>query len=65
MDDERFTDPVLELASRCGDYPGNVLEFADTTAEEARQVLEALDEVEAEMAASDIASRLRRQGHTL
>ena len=63
--DGKFDDPVLELARRCGDYPGNVLEFADTTAEEAELVLQAIDETEAEMAASDIASRLRSEGHIL
>jgi hypothetical protein len=63
--DGKFDDPVLELARRCGDYPGNVLELADTTDEEARRVLGVLDEVEAAEAASDIASRLRQQGHAL
>lgn len=65
MDGEGFSDPVLELTRRIGDYPGDVLEFADVSDEEAELVLATLDEVDAEEAASDIASRLRQQGHTL
>jgi hypothetical protein len=56
---------VLELTRRIGDYPGDVLEFADVSNEEAELVLATLDEVEAAEAASDIASRLRQQGHAL
>jgi hypothetical protein len=65
MDDGHFADPVLELTRRIGDYPGDVLEFADVSNEEAELVLATLDEVEAAEAASDIASRLRQQGHAL
>jgi len=65
MDDGRFDDPVLELARRTGDYPGGVLDLADVSNEEAELVLATLDEVEAAEAASDIASRLRQQGHAL
>ena len=63
--DGKFDDPVLELARRCGDYPASVMEFADTSAEQAELVLQAIDETEAEMAASSIVSTLRQQGHTL
>jgi hypothetical protein len=56
---------VLELTRRIGDYPGDVLEFAGVSDEEAELVLATLDEVEAAEAASDIASRLRQQGHAL
>jgi hypothetical protein len=62
MDGYGFTDPVLELTRRLGDYPGDVLEFAGTTDEEARQVLEVLDEVEAEEQAAELAGDLRAAG---
>jgi recombinational DNA repair protein RecR len=65
MDDGHFADPVLELTRRIGDYPGDVLEFADVSNEEAELVLATLDEVEAETTASDITRRLRQQGHIL
>jgi hypothetical protein len=60
-----FEDPVLELSHRLGHGPEGVLDFADTTDEEAETVLAVLDEVEAEEQASGIVSRLRAQGHTL
>lgn len=62
MAEQVFDDPVLQLALRCGDYPSSVLEFADTTDEEARQVLEVLDEVEADEKAAGLAASMRRAG---
>jgi hypothetical protein len=59
-----YSDPVIELAIRCGG-PERVLDFADTTADEAETMLEVLDEVEAEERAASIAGNLRRMGHTL
>lgn len=56
--DEHFADPVLELARRTG---GDVFDLAATD-EEASQVLEVLDEVDAELEAGDLAARLRRGG---
>ncbi len=65
MAQRTFEDPVLELATRLGGGPEGVLDFADTTDEEAEIVLGVLDEVEAEEQARGIVSRLRQQGHTL
>lgn len=60
--DERFSDPILELASRTD--LGDVLELAPTD-EEARALLEVIREVGAEEEAGRIAGRLREQGHVL
>ena len=66
MDGAGFSDPILELTRRCGDDVGYAFELAsEMTEAEARQVLEAIDETEAEQRASDIVDRLRRQGHAL
>jgi hypothetical protein len=55
---EPFTDPVLELARRCG-----VFELAsEVNDEQAWLVLEAIDETEAEMRASSLARDLRAAG---
>lgn len=62
MDDYGFGDAVLELARRTD--LGDVLELAPTD-EEARVLLEVMDEVEAEEQASDIVATLRQQGHAL
>jgi hypothetical protein len=55
-----FTDPVLELAART-DLAG-VLDLAPTD-QEARDVLEAMAEAEAEQRTGAILGRLRREGH--
>lgn len=57
-----FSDSVLELARRTD--LGGVLELAPTD-EEARVLLEVMDELQAEEKAGDIATTLRQQGHTL
>ena len=64
MGGEAFTDPVLEFAARAGDDAFGVFELGATD-EEARLANEALDEVDAEEAASSIVGRLRHQGHIL
>jgi hypothetical protein len=60
---EPFTDPVLELARRCGGDVGDVFELAsEVNDEQAWLVLEAIDETEAEMRASSLARDLRAAG---
>ena len=57
-----FEDPVIELAMRLGG-PERVLDFADTTSQEAEDVLQLLGEVEEQV--GDFRSRLRHAGHVL
>jgi hypothetical protein len=63
---EPFTDPVLELARRCRSDDGDVGYVFDLASEvddeQARLVLEAIDETEAEMRASSLARDLRAAG---
>jgi hypothetical protein len=62
MNDYGFGDAVLELARRTD--LGDALELAPSD-EEARVLLEVMDELQAEEKADDIAATLRQQGHTL
>lgn len=62
MGQRTYQDPILELANRTD--LGSVLDLAPTE-EEARTVLEAEDEFEAEERAASIAGNLRRMGHAL
>jgi len=65
MEDDGFSDPVLELARRTGDGDMFTVFEVETTDAEAEIVLATLDEIEAETSASGIASRLREMGHAL
>jgi hypothetical protein len=57
-----FDDPILELTHVMGGDPEHVLEFADTTDEEAETVLQVLAEVDAEERAAAIGREFRRTG---
>jgi len=61
-----FDDPFLELAHRQSGDPTEVIDLAaDMTEAEANEVIEAIDEVDAEMEAASIVGRLRQMGHRL